>query len=88
MPVTGLSRYFRLWKHVSNPAEYVFHKSDRHQRDLIFTTKPLPIRFHVSKNLYLIFKEIFMTDVYEMDALVSQLPATPVVIDIGANAGY
>ena len=29
-----------------------------------------------------------MTDVYEMDALVQDLPAAPIVIDIGANAGF
>ena len=29
-----------------------------------------------------------MADVYEIDALVKMLPARPVVIDIGANAGF
>lgn len=88
MAVEGISRYFRLWKHVSNPGEYIMHKADRHRRDLVFTTKPFPIQFSVPESLYLIFKEIFMTDVYEMDDLVSQLPAEPVVIDVGANAGF
>ncbi|GAB3962355.1 hypothetical protein GCM10028805_63350 [Spirosoma harenae] len=88
MPVTGINRYFRLAHHIANPGEYILHKSDRHKRDLVFTTKPFPIRFQVSKNLYLLFKEIFMVDVYDIDELVGTLPAKPVVIDIGANAGF
>jgi FkbM family methyltransferase len=88
MAVEGISRYFRLWKHIANPGEYVLHKGDRRKRDLVFTTKPLPIQFQVPSSLYLVFKEIFMVDVYEIDALVRELPAEPVVIDVGANAGF
>lgn len=88
MAVKGINRYFRLWKHIANPAEYVLRKGERHQRDLAFTTRPLPVNFRVSGALYQVFKEIFMADVYEIDALVSTLPTNPVVIDIGANAGF
>lgn len=88
MPVSGLRRYARLWQHIANPGEYLFHKSDRHQRDFQFTTRPLPIMFRVPNSLYLVFKEIFMTDVYEIDTLVKQLPPEPVIIDIGANVGF
>lgn len=88
MAVAGIRRYFRLWRHISNPTEYVLYKSKRRTRDLVFTTKPWPVQFNVSDNLYQVFKEIFMTDVYEIDALVRELPADPVVIDIGANAGF
>lgn len=88
MAVTGINRYFRLWKHIANPGEYMFRKHERHKRDLVFTTKPLPIRFQVSQSLYPLFKELFMEDVYEIDELVSDLPAVPTVIDIGANVGF
>lgn len=88
MAADGINRYFRLWKHIANPTEYIFRKGERHQRDLVFTTKPLPVRFGVSAALYQVFKEIFMADVYEIDALVKMLPAEPVVIDVGANAGF
>lgn len=88
MAVKGISRYVRLWKHISNPGEYMLHKGDRHKRDLVFTTKPLPIHFRVPHRLYLVFKELFMVDVYEIDTLVRDLPAVPVIIDIGANAGF
>lgn len=88
MAVEGISRYFRLWKHIANPGEYMFRKGERHDRDLIFITRPFPIRFHVSRSVYALFKELFMEDVYEIDSLVHDLPATPVVIDIGANVGF
>jgi FkbM family methyltransferase len=41
-----------------------------------------------STGLYLVFKEIFVTDFYDIDTLVKQLPAKPLIVDIGANAGY
>lgn len=34
------------------------------------------------------FKEIFMTDFYNIDSWINQLPKNPVVVDVGANAGY
>ena len=88
MAVNGIRRYVRLLNHIANPVEYIVRKGERHRRDLVFTTKPLPLRFPVSAALYQVFKEIFMADVYEMDTLVRTLPAQPVVIDIGANAGF
>lgn len=88
MPVTGIKRYFRLLKHVQNPAEYFFHKQERKNRSLHFVTKPNPIHFEVPESLYQVFKEIFMADVYEIDTLAMQLPQNPVVVDIGANAGF
>lgn len=88
MAVNGISRYVRLLNHIANPAEYIIRRGERHRRDLAFTTKPLPLRFNVSAALYQVFKEIFMADVYEMDTLVKTLPAQPVIIDIGANAGF
>ncbi|WP_165758872.1 FkbM family methyltransferase [Niastella yeongjuensis] len=54
-----------------------------------FTTRGNPIHFRVpSTGLYLVFKEIFVTDFYDIDNLVKKLPAKPLIIDIGANAGY
>lgn len=54
-----------------------------------FTTRGNPLRFRVpSTGLYLVFKEIFVSDFYDMDVLVSQLPSKPLIVDIGANAGY
>ncbi|CCH57227.1 methyltransferase FkbM family [Fibrisoma limi BUZ 3] len=88
MAVAGISRYLRLWRHIANPTEYVFRRGDRRKRNLVFTTRPLPVHFQVPDSLYQVFKEIFMADVYEIDTLVRDLPIKPVVIDVGANAGF
>lgn len=54
-----------------------------------FTTRGNPIHFRVpSTGLYLVFKEIFVTDFYDIDALVKKLPSNPLIVDIGANVGY
>jgi len=88
MPKSGLSRYLELFKNVANPAEYLSNKVVRKKRPLTIVTKPNAVEFKVSPSLYLVFKEIFMVDVYNIDYLISLLPSSPTVIDIGANAGF
>ena len=88
MPVKGFSRYLKLFSNIQNPFEYLFNKGQRFTRSLVFTTKPFAIHFTVPESLYQVFKEIFMADVYNINYLTKILPEKPVVIDIGANAGY
>ncbi len=88
MPVEGYKRYFKLLRNIGNPGTYLGSKFRRTKSSLTFITRPRPIRLEVPPPLFLVFKEIFMSDVYDIDELVSKLPAKPVVIDIGANAGY
>lgn len=88
MPAKGFSRYLKLFSNIQNPFEYLFNKGKRFQRSLAFTTKPNAIHFNVPESLYQVFKEIFMADVYNVNYLTQILPEKPVVIDIGANAGY
>lgn len=88
MPVSGINRYLRLIRHIKNPGEYLLNKGARKVRPLIFNTKPQQITFEVPDSLYQVFKEIFMADVYEITDLVRQLPENPIVVDIGANAGF
>jgi FkbM family methyltransferase len=88
MPVTGIKRYINLAENIENPGEYLFHKGKRKMRSLHFTTRPHAINFEVPESLYQVFKEIFMEDVYNIRELVKKLPVNPVVIDIGANAGF
>ncbi len=88
MPVTGLRRYVNLLRNIRNPAEYLFDKFYDRGRTLHFATKPNKLVFEVPDSLFQIFKEIFMADVYNIGALTRVLPADPVVIDIGANAGF
>jgi FkbM family methyltransferase len=88
MSVSGAKRYQHLFKNVSNWQEYIFRKGSRKNRPLKFTTKPHAITFEVPDSLYQVFKEIFMEDFYEIDDLVKKLPKQPVIIDVGANAGF
>ena len=86
--ITGYRRYLKLIKNVTNPAEYFLHKRNRFKKDLEFTSQPYKIKFNVPSRLYLVFKEIFMSDVYAIDELLTKIPYNPVIVDIGSNAGY
>ncbi|MEO7444377.1 MAG: FkbM family methyltransferase [Ferruginibacter sp.] len=88
MPVSGFRRYSKLWENIYNPGEYMLNKSERKNRSLHFTTRPHRLSFDVPESLYQVFKEIFMEDVYNISSMTSRLPTYPVVIDIGANAGF
>jgi FkbM family methyltransferase len=53
------------------------------------TTRGNKITFSVpTKSLYMVFKEIFMSDFYRIKLLVKLLPSNPVIVDVGGNAGY
>jgi FkbM family methyltransferase len=88
MAASGFKRYIELFKHIANPFEYILHRSKRKSRPLTFATRPLKIHFQVQQALYPVFKEIFMEDVYSIATVVKKLSSQPVVIDIGANAGF
>lgn len=88
MPVKGKRRYLKLFQNIKNPGEYLFNKGKRTERELNFVAGPHRISFPVPESLYQVFKEIFMEDVYDINRLVKKLPQHPVVIDIGANAGF
>lgn len=88
MPVAGLRRYVNLFRNTGNPFEYLFDKFHHRGRTLHFATKPARLTFEVPASLYQVFKEIFMADVYNIRPLARVLPDDPLVIDIGANAGF
>lgn len=88
MSAKGYKRYIELFKHIQNPFEYIFNKGKRFKRSLFFKTTPFPISFEVPLPLYLVFKEIFMEDVYNIESVIKNMPQQPVIIDIGANAGF
>lgn len=86
---SSTARYKNLFRHIQNWAVYFTRKLHKGFQPITFITKGHPIKFLVpSKALYLVFKEIFVTDFYGIDGLAKSLPPGPVIVDIGANAGY
>jgi FkbM family methyltransferase len=86
---SSLPRYLNLFRHIQNWPIYFTRKLKKKFQPIAFVTKGYQQKFLVpSKALYLVFKEIFVSDFYSIDELVASLPANPVIIDIGANAGY
>lgn len=86
---SSFARYGNLFHHIKNWSAYFTRKLSKGYQSITFTTTGNAIQFLVpSKALYLVFKEIFVTDFYDIDKLVGSLPANPVILDIGANAGY
>ncbi|MDE3248244.1 MAG: FkbM family methyltransferase [Bacteroidota bacterium] len=85
----SIGRYKNLFRHIQNWQGYFLRKLKKGFQPMEFVTRGHHRKFIVpSKALYLVFKEIFVTDFYDIDQVVLSLPPNPVIIDIGANAGY
>jgi FkbM family methyltransferase len=83
------ARYRNLVRNIGNWPLYFTRKLRKGYEGLSFVTRGNRLRFRVpSWALYTVFKEIFVSDFYDIDALLKKLPPRPVVLDIGANAGY
>ena len=80
-------RYLILMKNIKNWHLYLSYKFGLIKTDpLLFKTRR-DILVEVPRRLIHTFKEIFMEECY-MHGLALKVPAFPVFIDIGANAGY
>jgi FkbM family methyltransferase len=89
MVSSTLAKYANLVRNISNWHLYFGRKFKVPYEKLLFRIRGKGISFSTpAKSLYLVFKEIFLNDVYSMDQLAASLPEKPVVIDIGSNAGY
>ncbi len=89
MTDSSLGRYANLFRNIQNWPNYFAHKQSSVFKPTRFVTRGAGLSFDVpTRELYLVFKEIFLTDFYSIQNWVHQLPSAPVVIDVGANAGY
>ena len=80
-------RYVSLIKNIDNWWLYLGAKFNLTRKDpLLFKTRR-GVRLEVPLRLLHTFKEIFMEECY-MHGLKTEVPGSPVVFDIGANAGY
>ncbi len=86
---SSLARYKNLFKNISTWPSYFTRKFKKDVWPMQMTTTGNRIKFQIpSGNEYLVFKEIFVTDFYDIDHLVKRLPANAVIVDIGGNIGY
>jgi FkbM family methyltransferase len=83
----AISKFFNLISNIRNWYLYTFNKEKRHSKSLEFITKPNSLKLLVDADNYAVFKEIFVEDFYKIDAIVKNLDAQPLIIDIGANRG-
>ena len=82
-----MRRYFRLFRNISNWSLYFAVKFSLTNVDpLLFKTRN-NILIEVPRRLLHEFKEIFMEECY-VKGLGLNIPDSPVIIDIGANAGF
>ncbi len=89
MEHSSLGRYRNLFRYVSNWQVHFQQKLNKEYKPMEVTTRGNNLSFSVpSWSLYMVFKEIFMSDFYRIDKLVKLLPSNPTIIDIGGNAGY
>lgn len=80
-------RYYNLLRNISNWPLYLAVKFGLARLDPLFFSTRRGIRVEVPRRLLHTFKEIFMDECYLKD-MRFPLPANPVIIDVGANAGY
>jgi len=82
-----MRRYFHLFRYVSNWSLYFAVKFSLTSVDpLLFKTRN-NILIEVPRRLLHEFKEIFMEECY-VKGLGLNIPDSPIIIDIGANAGF
>jgi FkbM family methyltransferase len=80
-------RHVRLIRRIRNWPLYLA----RHYFDwdvLTFRTRRGGIAVEVPRGLFFVFKEIAIYDVYRLSRTIAALGPQPVIVDVGANAGY
>jgi FkbM family methyltransferase len=89
MEHSSIKRYKNLFRYVANWQAHFLQKMNKDFKPMEVTTRGNKLTFSVPTwSLYMVFKEIFMSDFYRMEELVKLLPQNPTIIDIGGNAGY
>ena len=89
MTDSSLGRYRNLLRFIRNWPLYFSHKRSSAFLPARFSTRGTSLTFDVPTfELYLVFKEIFLSDFYSIDEWINTLPKNPVVVDVGGNAGY
>jgi FkbM family methyltransferase len=86
--MSKISNFIAAIQNLENWGEYNFHKTERKNRLLNFTTRPATLKFSVDQKSFDVFKEIFIEDFYDIKTIFKHIGNAPTVIDIGANTGF
>ena len=82
-----MKRYLRLFGNVADWWKHLAVKAGIHREDPVVFHLRNGVTMEVPLILYHEFKEIFLEDCY-LQGFEKPLPDSPIVVDIGANAGF
>ncbi len=83
-----MKKYVNLIRFTKNWPNYFYAKYlDKKQEPIHFVGKN-NVKLEVPREIILIFKEIYMDDLYILSFLKEHLPKDPKIVDIGANVGF
>lgn len=84
-----LRRYYTLIRRISNWPRYWAHRLPNRENSVYrFRTRGGGFILDVPDQLMSVFKGLFMRDEYNIDSIIPRLGPEPIVVDVGANAGY
>jgi len=84
---SGLAKYARLIHSVRNWPAYLTRRWGGRPETLLVTRQGA-LRFVVPRPLASAFREVVVYDTYEIAAMPEELGRAPIIVDLGANAGY
>src|SRR5689334_2540675 len=86
--MSAIWKYRNLRKLMRNWPLYFRRKYFKSDEPAIYSFRNSKIRIQVPELFFYVFKEVIMEDFYQLKTLLPHVPDQPVIVDIGANAGY
>src|ERR1051325_9839696 len=86
--MSAIWKYKNLRRLVRNWPVYFKRKYIKSNLPAIYRFRKSDIRIQVPDQFFYVFKEVIMEDFYRLRTLLPHVPDKPVIVDIGANAGY
>lgn len=84
----ALKKFKNQISNIKNWQEYSYHKKKMRTGDLVLITRLNPIIMQMDYDAYLVFKEIFIEDFYNINSIIKKVPKNAIVVDVGANTGF
>src|ERR1700758_2538566 len=86
--MSAIWKYRNLRRHIRNWPLYFKRKYFKSHRPAVYVFRGGGIKIQVPDLFFYVFKEVIMEDFYQIKDLLPHIPQKPVIVDIGANAGY